>query len=274
MNTTLEPSMISVFVNGLRLECLDWGTRGKPPVLLLHGLAVFAHAWDQTSAALADDLHVVALDQRGHGGSDHARCEDYRTAVYGSDIIGAADALGWRRFSMVGEAMGGHNAMYVAATHPERIDRLVISDMEPVMRLQLIAAMRGAEGLPEYDSMDDVIAEATARDPHPSADAQRARAEHSVRQLASGRLTPKYDLNAARCWDALDLWPDLSSISCPTLLVRGEESTALRPEVAERMMGAIPDCQYAEITGAGDTVGLDNPSDFDAAVRSFLMEAR
>ena len=41
-------------VNGLRLHSLDWGTTGKPPVLLLHGLAVFAHAWDHNSAACTE----------------------------------------------------------------------------------------------------------------------------------------------------------------------------------------------------------------------------
>ncbi len=157
-------------VNGLRLHSLDWETEGKPPVMLLHGLAVFAHAWDHNSAALQNDFHIVALDQRGHGDSDRGTCSDYRTEVYASDILGVADALGWRRFSLVGQSMGGHNAMYVAAMHPDRVERLVISDMEPVMRVDLIAYMREAERLPEYDTLEDVIAEAAARNPRRWAD--------------------------------------------------------------------------------------------------------
>jgi pimeloyl-ACP methyl ester carboxylesterase len=258
-------------VNGLRLRCLDWGTTGKAPVLMLHGLAVFAHAWDHNSAALSADFHIVALDQRGHGDSDRGRCEDYRTEMYASDILGIADALGWQRFSMIGQSMGGHNAMYVAAMHPERVERLVISDMEPVMRLELIAYMREADGLPQYNSLDDVIAEAAARNPRPSAELQRQRAEFSVKELPNGRLTPRYDFNAPKCWNALDLWPDLSQIQCPTLLVRGAESPVLRAEIAQRMVDAIPDCQFVEIASAGHSIGLDNPSDFDRAVRCFLL---
>jgi esterase len=259
-------------VNGLRLRCLDWGTAGKPPVLLLHGLAVFAHAWDHNSEALCADFHIVALDQRGHGESEHGRCEDYRTEMYAADIIGIADALGWPRFSMVGQSMGGHNAMYVAATHPERVAKLVISDMEPQMRLDLIAYMREADALPEYDTLQDVIAEANARNPRPSPELQRVRAEHTVKQLPNGRLTPRYDFLAPKCWAALDLWPDLPSIQCPTLLVRGELSPVLRPEMAARMVQAMPDCTFVEVSGAGHSIGLDNPRDFDAAVRSFLLD--
>ena len=257
-------------VNGLRLHSLDWGTEGKPPVLLLHGLAVFAHAWDHNAEALRDDFRIVALDQRGHGDSEFGACADYRTEVFASDILGVADAFGWHTFSLVGQSMGGHNSMYVAATHPERVDRLVISDMEPVMRLDLIAYMRDATAPPEYDSLEDVIAEAAARNPRPSAALQRRRAEHVVKRLPNGKLTVKYDFNAPKCWESKDLWPMLGKITCPTLLVRGAESPVLRPEVAKQMVDAIPDCTFVEIKGAGHSIGLDNPTDFDNAVRTFL----
>ena len=266
----LEPEEHFAVVNGLRLHYLDWGTRGKPPVLLLHGLAVFARAWDHNARFLSDALHVVALDQRGHGDSDRGPCEGYRTETYASDILGVADALGWGRFSIVGQSMGGHNAMYFAMTYPDRIDRLVISDMEPAMRLDLIAYMREAERPPEYDTLEDLIAENLARNPRPSPELQRHRAKHTVRPLPDGRLTVKYDFMAPRCWEALDLWPRLGEIRCPTLLVRGAESPVLRPAIVPRMVEAIPDCRFVEIPRAGHSIGLDNPADFDAAVGAFL----
>src|SRR5689334_1959588 len=222
-----RPQSKFVEVGDLRLRYLDWRTGGKPPVLMLHGLAVFAHSWDHNAAALSDALDIVALDQRGHGESDRGPCEGYRTETFAADIVGVADALGWSRFSLVGQSMGGHNGMYVAATHPERIDRLVISDMEPIMRLELIAEARNAESLPEYASLDEVIADARRRNPRPDPELQRHRAEHTVRRLPNGRLTPMYDLFAPKCWQAMDLWSYLTRITCPTLLVRGGESPVL-----------------------------------------------
>jgi len=267
-----RPQSTFVDVNGLRLRYLDWRTDGKPPVMLLHGLAVFAHAWDHNSEALSDALDIVALDQRGHGESDRGPCDGYRTETYASDILGVADALGWTRFSLVGQSMGGHNSMYTAAMHPERVERLVISDMEPTMRLDLIAYMRDADSLPEYASIDDVIADAHARNPRPDPVLERQRAENTVRRLPNGRLTPMYDLMAPKCWQALDLWPYLPRITCPTLLMRGAESPVLRPDVAKQMVDAIPNCQFVEIPGAGHSIGLDNPTASDAAMRAFLTE--
>jgi pimeloyl-ACP methyl ester carboxylesterase len=265
-----RPKDTFVEVNGLRLRYLDWRTGNKPPVLMLHGLAVFAHAWDHNAAALSDALDIVALDQRGHGASDRGPCEGYRTETYASDIVGVGDALAWNRFSLVGQSMGGHNSMYVAAMHPERVERLVISDMEPTMRLDLIAYMRDADSLPEYASIEDVIADAHARNPRPDPILERQRGEHTVRRLPGGRLTPMYDLQAPKCWQALDLWPLLPRITCPTLLVRGAESPVLRPEVAQQMVAAMPNCKFVEIPGAGHSIGLDNPTAFDAALRDFL----
>jgi len=270
-STSIDPPQSKFVVVGeLRLRYLDWRTGGKPPVLMLHGLAVFAHSWDHNAAALSDALDIVALDQRGHGESDHGPCEGYRTETFAADVLAVADALGWSRFSIVGQSMGGHNGMYVAALHPERIERLVISDMEPIMRLELIADARNAVGLPEYANLDEVIADARARNPRPDPELQRQRAEHTVRRLPNGRLTPRYDLLAPKCWQALDLWSYLPRITCPTLLVRGAESPVLRSEVVPRMVKAMPDCKFVEISRAGHSIGLDNPADFDAALRTFL----
>ncbi len=125
-------------VDGVRLHYLDHGTQGRPPLLLLHGMAMHAHTFDGNARAWNDGFHVVALDQHGHGDSQHpVRAGDgsgapadpaaYRTPVLAHQVLAFATAMGWPRFSIVGQSLGGHNGMYLAATVPERIDRLVIS---------------------------------------------------------------------------------------------------------------------------------------------------
>ena len=66
----MEPEDKFAVINGLRLHYLDWGTRGKPPVLLLHGLAVFARAWDHNARALRDDFDLLprgTVEVKGKG---------------------------------------------------------------------------------------------------------------------------------------------------------------------------------------------------------------
>jgi pimeloyl-ACP methyl ester carboxylesterase len=181
--------------------------------------------------------------------------------------------MGWHRFSIVGQSMGGHNGMYLAATVPERIDRLVISDMEPLFRLELMAFLRDATELPTFASLDAAAAAALARSPHASLEVLRERQRHALKQMPDGRLTPRYDLWAPKRWEPMDLWPLLERITCPTLVVRGAESAVVRPEVAEDMVRALPDARLVVVPNAGHGVGLDNPELFEAVIREFLLSA-
>src|SRR3990172_6966910 len=82
-------------LNGLRFHFLDWGTAGRPPLLLLHGGAQTAHSWDDVAPDLATDHHVLALDQRGHGDSAWAPGGAYARADFVGDIAAFLDERGW-----------------------------------------------------------------------------------------------------------------------------------------------------------------------------------
>ena len=56
--------------HGLELHLLEWSTEGVP-MLLLHGFGNEAHLWDDFAPLVAPHYRVLALDQRGHGDSDH-----------------------------------------------------------------------------------------------------------------------------------------------------------------------------------------------------------
>ena len=58
-----------VTVNGLRLHYLDWGSPGKQPFIMLHGIGRLAHSFDHIAPRFNRDYHVIAIDMRGHGDS-------------------------------------------------------------------------------------------------------------------------------------------------------------------------------------------------------------
>jgi len=70
--------------------------------------------------------------------------------------------------------------------------------------------------------------------------------------------------------DIIDLWEPLGRITCPTLIVRGAESDILSPDVAKRMLEALPGGRLVEVAGAAHTVPGDQLEDFARVVRSFL----
>src|SRR5215468_1616430 len=109
----------------LRLHAVTGG--GGPPLLLVHGWPQTWYAWRMLMPALARDFSVVAVDQRGIGLSDKPQ-DGYDTATLANDLVALMDALGHPRFAMYGTDVGMPMAYAVAADHPDRLDRLAVSE--------------------------------------------------------------------------------------------------------------------------------------------------
>jgi len=69
----------------------------------------------------------------------------------------------------------------------------------------------------------------------------------------------------------MDLWPALEKIKCPTLVIRATETDILDRDVADRMIETLADGRLVEIERAEHMAFEDNPEDFIAAVRDFLV---
>lgn len=115
---------IELTVGPLRLAARVHGPADGMPVLALHGWLDNAASFEPL-APLLKGLRLVALDLPGHGRSDHRPAgTPYHFIDYVEDVLGAADALGWERFSLLGHSLGGAVATLVAGACPERINRL------------------------------------------------------------------------------------------------------------------------------------------------------
>ena len=65
----MEPASHFFYSHRLKLQFWDWGTPGKPVVILVHGSRDHARSWDAVARTLREDYHVYAIDLRGHGNS-------------------------------------------------------------------------------------------------------------------------------------------------------------------------------------------------------------
>jgi len=98
-----------------------------PPLLLVHGWPQTWYAWRFLMPALARDFTVVAPDQRGIGLSEKPE-GGYDTASLANDMVALMQALGHQRFAMYGTDTGMPIAYAVAADHPDRLERLAVSE--------------------------------------------------------------------------------------------------------------------------------------------------
>jgi len=265
----------SATLNGLRFHFLDWGTAGRPPLLLLHGGAQTAHSWDDVAPGLATDHHVLALDQRGHGDSAWAPGGRYARADFVADVAAFLDDRGWPAATLVALSLGGMNALAFAAAHPERMRGLVMVDVAPTIAPAGGQAIRAQLAVREFASFEEAVERALAFNRRRTRANIESRLRHALRQGPDGRWSYKFDPAIGSGGLETDfelLWEQVRRIRCSTLLVRGAESAILTREAAERMRRELPGCAVAEVPGAGHSVMGDNPDGFLAAVRPFLAQ--
>ncbi len=114
-----------VDVGDVRLHAVIGGS--GPPLLLVHGWPQTWYAWRMLMPALAEHFDVIAVDQRGIGLSDKPR-DGYDIGTLARDLVALMDALDHEEFAVYGTDTGMPIAHALAADHPERVERLVVSE--------------------------------------------------------------------------------------------------------------------------------------------------
>jgi pimeloyl-ACP methyl ester carboxylesterase len=267
----LAPIERDVIVDGLKLHLLDWGGDGRQPLMLLHGFASHAHAWDTLAIALQPHFHVYALDQRGHGDSDPA--DEYGPTFTAHDLDGVVEQLRIERMILIGLSMGGRNGMYYAATRPERVSRLVIIDIGPEVSRRASQAPAGPPEPETWESIEQAARHLQRGNPYPGIHYFRWVVSHSLKQREDGALVWKWSPTIRQrsgIGAEIDWWAILREIQAPTLVLRGALSPVLDAEVAERMAAELRDGRYVEIPDAFHTLHEDNPEAVQAALEDFL----
>jgi N-formylmaleamate deformylase len=261
-------------VGGLRLHYTRTGG-ALPPLLLAHGVGDDGLCWTTVAAALAPSFDVVMADARGHGRSD-APLTGYGPAEQAADLAGLIAALGLERPVVLGHSMGAMTTLMLAGTAPESPRAILLEDPPPWWAQagaptpaegERRAAMRAGMAELKRRTRDELLAGQRAAAPTWPADELQRWADAKI------RFSPNVlDLFTARAEAAID-WPAvLGRISCPVLLLTGDEQAGalVTPEHAASLQALIPQAQVARIEGAGHSIRHDQLARYLYAVQRFL----
>jgi pimeloyl-ACP methyl ester carboxylesterase len=119
---------LSIPTNGIRLHAEAAGPQDGPLVILLHGFPEYWGGWlNQLGPLSQAGLRVVAPDQRGYNLSDKPReVSAYRIDQLTLDVLGIMDYFGRDKACVVGHDWGAAVAWYTASQHPQRVEKLAI----------------------------------------------------------------------------------------------------------------------------------------------------
>ncbi len=262
---------------GQQLSALVWGN-GDPELVFLHGGGQNAHTWD--SVALALDRPLIAIDLPGHGHSDWREDRDYwphRNAAAVADVV-EQSAPGAQL--VVGMSLGGLTNIRLASTRPDLVRRAVIVDVTPgvgARTAEMTPEQRGATSLvggpPVFNSFDEMLMATAAAVPGRPVDSFRPGVLHNARRLEDGRWAWRYDRlrrEGDPPIDFTDLWPDVTAITAPMMLVRGSRSAHVHDDDEARMRDLQPKLRIERVDGAGHSVQSDRPVVLAGLIGDFL----
>jgi len=103
---------------------------GTGPIVLIHCFTCAIDWWDGMLPRLARHHRVVAVDLRGHGGSE--KPDSGYTPPSQADLVAEAlERLGVERATVVGHSLGGSVTVALSQRHPDLVERAAIVDMPP-----------------------------------------------------------------------------------------------------------------------------------------------
>ena len=271
---------------GLRLHYADWGNEAAPALILIHGGRDHCRSWDAVAIALRAHFHVMAPDLRGHGDSDWAKGSSYSLSDYVYDLTRLLRVASLKQAAIVGHSMGGMIALMYAGAYPDQVSRLAVLDgvtivpgsprkpihkriTEWVSQLDKIAERKSRA----FNSVAEAAERISAHNTRLTSEQALHLASHGVRQNTDGSYSWKFDqYQSVRAPYRLSpnehavLW---SRISCPTLLLRGDESFLPDPQAA----GVLTHFRHAHlvtVAGAGHWLHHDKLDEVLGALLPFL----
>jgi len=268
--------------DGLKLHYRDYaGPDGRPPVLCLHGLTRNARDYERLAERLAGDWRVIAIDFRGRGLSEHDPISArYQPPTYAADVLQLLDELGIDQAVFVGTSLGGLVTMIIAGFAPQRIAGAVLNDVGPELDRAGLERISGYVGKPLLfrdwdDAAEKLAAKYHAVHPAYGRDDWLRYAKRVCRDTGRG-VEFDYDMAIAEPFKAMDdqtasagnAWPLLHALAGkPVLILRGEHSDLLTPEVAERMREAMPGAELVTVPNVGHAPDFDEPESIAAVDR-------
>lgn len=235
-------------VNDVDLHVVTGGDHDDPLVVLLHGFPDFWHGWRHQIEPLIDaGYRVVVPDQRGYNLSDvPTDLDSYRISSLSSDVRELIHWEGRESAHVIGHDWGAMVAWDLALRHPDVVDHLGIvnvphpsafqqalrADPEQLKRswyaafFQLPRLPEWALARDDFRMLEEALRESGSADAFSEDDIRHYR--RSWREVGSLTGMLNWYRAAARRPDV----PPRERVEQPTLIVWGDEDTALIPDLA------------------------------------------
>ena len=255
-------------VNGISINYEVSGTDEKPWITFAHALCNNLTLWDDQAALLADDFHILRYDHRGLGASS-APEGPYTFPMIIHDALALMDHVGIDKTHWCGLSIGGMMGYGMAQQHGDRLLSLIACDSRPDAPPDYQAYFQHRIDVAAEEGMEGLVEPTIERWFTPESVAANIPILDKVRAMIRGTD----QIGHAGCCEALKtlaFGAKLGDITVPTLIIGGANDKGAPPEALAAAAAAIPGAKHVIIPAAGHISNLENPADFNVALKDFL----
>lgn len=245
------------------------GKEDGPVLVLINGLLTDLSSWNGHLPAYTDDFRVLTYDCRGQGQSEKPEEGPYTPEQHAQDLCELLNQLNIDKAAILGVSNGACIALQFAVRWPDRVTALVLANgygrADTAMKVKLTSWLNGMEaggGPLRFDISSPWIWGASYLNKHyealrPWREKGSALPVHAVRHLIAGGMEH----------DVLD---QAANITCPTLLLTGDEDVLTPLSYSHDLQRRIHGSQILMLREAGHCMFLEQPAQFTKAAAEFL----
>jgi pimeloyl-ACP methyl ester carboxylesterase len=257
-----------VTVGGRRTRYLEAGSGW--PLVLLHAFPLNADMWRPQLERVPDGWRYLAPDLRGFGPGAAPVEGPVTMADLAGDVGALLDSLGIDGATIGGLSMGGYVTLALFRAAPERFTGIVLADTRPQAdsdegragRLKMLEVLRTGGVMAVVDDMLPKLLGDTSRRQRPGVVA-------NVRRIAEANGSSAVAGAIGAMMTREDSSALLPQMSCPALVIAGEEDTITPPRDAEAMDRQLPRSRLVLLPQAGHLSNLETPDAFASALADF-----
>jgi len=245
------------------------------PILLISGSFSDMNAWEPfTLRDLSSNHTVIVFDQRGIGNTTTGS-KPYSIQQLANDTSGLLDALKIQKANVLGYSLGSFVAQQLAATHPEKVNRLILA----------AASCGGKENIPQSPEVVKILSDFAYNRPQDVGKFLSVTFPPSWIKSHSNNIsipkskeivppdTQKQQFNIVEAWFATN-WSgvcgQLSKISVPTLVITGTEDITAPAANSLIIAQKIPGAWLVQVKGAGHGLMYQYPEKISTVLQTFL----
>lgn len=285
MKASIRGTEIYFDVAGMQLAPIGKDFEERPVLFMLHGGPGGDHLrFKQHSLELQDVAQLVFIDHRGCGRSKKTKSSDYTLENNIEDVEALRKYLGLKMICLLGTSYGGIVAQGYAIRYPKRVDKLILVVTSPshvflteakkyllehgsrqqiaICNYLWAGAFKNEKHLEKYFKLMEPLYSIRARRKKRSKNAK-------IKTLWSHQALNKGFGGFLKTFNFI---PMLKKITCPTLILAGDEDWICRPNQSKIIASQLPHSRLKIFKHCGHSLAVDAHDQYIRTVKRFLKE--